>query len=125
MNTVNYTQRMTFFREDQHHYRLFLNEQPAIFTEQESGTSYNGYSYTGDEPDGSTLIEAVEVDAGNMYGKFVSGLIRKRYTQDEVEAIILNSYTDDDNKQSELAILQAYRTECKNKIKELMTRNDV
>lgn len=125
MNTVNYIQRMSFFREDENHYRLFLDEQLVTFAEQDGETSVDGYSYMGDEPDGSTLIEAYDVDSENMYGKFVSGLIRKRYTQDEVEAIVLNSFIGDDNQQSELDMLQAYRTECKNKIKELLSRTDV
>jgi len=122
MNKVNYRQRMSFLREDENHYRLFLDEQPATFTEQEGETPVNGYSYTGDEPDGSTLVEATDVDGENMHGKFVSGLIRKRYTQDEVEAIVLNSLTGDQIRQSELDTLQAYRTDCKDKVNELMTR---
>ena len=71
---------MTFFKENEEQFRLFLDEQPATFTEGENEQPVNGYSYTGDEEDGSTLIDAKGVTADNMRGKFISGLIRKRYS---------------------------------------------
>ncbi|MBO4574786.1 MAG: hypothetical protein J5708_05640 [Bacteroidales bacterium] len=121
MNTVNYRQRMTFFKENEEQFRLFLNEAQASFTEGESETPVNGYSYTGDEADGSTLINAKDVNNGNMRGKFISGLIRKRYSQDEVEAIILNGTQSAEHAQ-EMADLQAYREECKQKVDDLLSR---
>lgn len=121
MNTVNYRQRMTFFKENEEQFRLFLNEAQASFTEGESETPVNGYSYTGDEADGSTLINAKDVNNGNMRGKFISGLIRKKYSQDEVEAIILNGTSTEQHAQ-ELDGLQNYREECKSKIDELLSR---
>ncbi|MBQ3844785.1 MAG: hypothetical protein II817_07415 [Bacteroidales bacterium] len=121
MNTVNYRQRMTFFKENEEQFRLFLDEAQVSFTEGESETPVNGYSYTGDEADGSTLINAKDVNNENMRGKFISGLIRKRYSQDEVEAIILNGTSTEQHAQ-ELDGLQNYREECKSKIDELLSR---
>lgn len=121
MNTVNYRQRMTFFKENEEQFRLFLDEAQATFTEGENETPVNGYSYTGDEADGSTLINAKNVNSENMRGKFISGLIRKRYSQDEVEAIILNCSQSDEHAQ-EMTALQAYREECKQKVDDLLNR---
>ncbi len=121
MKTSNYRQRMTFFKENEEQFRLFLDEQPATFTEGENEQPVNGYSYTGDEEDGSTLIDAKGVTADNMRGKFISGLIRKRYSQDEVEAIILNGSQSEEHAQ-EMAALQAYREECKQKVDNLLNR---
>lgn len=112
---------MTFFKENEEQFRLFLNEAQASFTEGENETPVNGYSYTGDEADGSTLIAAKDVDNENMRGKFISGLIRKRYSQDEVEAIILNGSQSEEHAQ-EMAALQAYREECKQKVDNLLNR---
>lgn len=112
---------MTFFKENEEQFRLFLDEQPTTFTEGENEQPVNGYSYTGDEEDGSTLIDAKGVAADNMRGKFISGLIRKRYSQDEVEAIILNGSQSEEHAQ-EMAALQAYREECKQKVDNLLNR---
>lgn len=112
---------MTFFKENEEQFRLFLDEQPAIFTEGENEQPVNGYSYTGDEEDGSTLIDAKGVTADNMRGKFISGLIRKRYSQDEVVTIILNGLQSEEHAQ-EMAALQAYREECKQKVDDLLNR---
>lgn len=112
---------MTFFKENEEQFRLFLDEAQVSFTEGESETPVNGYSYTGDEEDGSTLIDAKGVTADNMRGKFISGLIRKRYSQDEVEAIILNGSQSEEHAQ-EMAALQAYREECKQKVDNLLNR---
>ena len=46
---------MTFFKENEEQFRLFLDEAQVSFTEGESETPVNGYSYTGDEADGSQL----------------------------------------------------------------------
>ena len=112
---------MTFFKENEEQFRLFLDEQPATFTEDKNEQPVNGYSYTGDEEDGSTLIDAKGVTADNMRGKFISGLIRKRYSQDEVEAIILNASQSEEHAQK-MAALQAYREECKQKVDNLFNR---
>lgn len=112
---------MTFFKENEEQFRLFLNEAQATFTEGEDETPVNGYSYTGEEEDGSTLIATKDVTEDNMRGKFIAGLIRNRYSQDEVEAIILNG-TQSAKHAQEMADLQAYREECKQKVDELLSR---
>jgi hypothetical protein len=83
-----------------------------------------GHSYTGTMPDGGTLVEAKEAD----YGNFVSGLIRTRYSSDDVEALQGNmiiavsdpktekagSYKQDWNE------FQTFRNDCKKSIKKLL-----
>ena len=96
-------------------------EEKEAEQKDERGNTINGYTYTGPEIDGSTLIEATDVTAENMRGKFISGLIRKRYSQDEVEAIILNG-TQSMEHAAEMDALQAYRDDCKRKVDELLGR---
>ena len=97
---------------------FFFNEAEQ---KDEYDNTVNGYTYTGTEIDGSTLIEAKDVTAENMRGKFISGLIRKKYSQDEVEAIILNG-TQSMEHAAEMDALQAYRDDCKRKVDELLGR---
>ena len=117
MNTAFNPRRQNYAKYDDKHYLLFF-----LFFEaeqkDEQGDTVNGYTYTGDRIDGSTLIEAKDVTAENMRGKFISGLIRKRYSQDEVEAIILNG-TQSMGHAAEMDALQAYRDDCKRKVDEL------
>lgn len=83
-----------------------------------------GYSYEGEEIDGGTLIEATTAS----YEAFVNGLIRKRYTQSEVEAIQSNmivSMTNPDTERSaefrqEWEAYQAYREQCKTDAKTIL-----
>ena len=62
---------------------------------------------------GIELIKATEA----TYDQFVSGLIRSRYSADQVEAILLNIQSNDPDRmaefQQELDTLNAYRDECK------------
>lgn len=120
MNTAFNPQRQNYAKYDDNHYLLFLNEQEAEQT-NENGDKVKGYTYTGTRTDGSTLIEATDVTAENMRSKFISGLIRKRYSQDEVEAIILNG-TQSMEHAAEMDALQAYRDDCKRKVDELLGR---
>ena len=120
MNTAFNPARQNYVKYDDNHYLLFLNEQEAEQT-NENGDKVKGYTYTGTRIDGSTLIEATDVTAENMRGKFISGLIRKRYSQDEVEAIILNG-TQSMEHAAEMDALQAYRDDCKRKVDELLGR---
>ena len=120
MNTSFNPQRQNYSKYDDNHYLLFLEEKEAE-QKDEHGNTINGYTYTGDRIDGSTLIEAADVTAENMRGKFISGLIRKRYSQDEVEAIILNG-TQSMEHAVEMHTLQAYRDDCKRKVDELVGR---
>lgn len=66
------------------------------------------------------------------YGAIVSALIRQKYSEDEVEAIIGNSLlllasadtiSEDEatEKQSELTTFQSYREQCKARAKELIS----
>ncbi|KAA6346610.1 hypothetical protein EZS27_005855, partial [termite gut metagenome] len=83
-----------------------------------------GFAYTGTMPDGGMLIEAKE--AG--YGSFVSGLIRTRYSSDDVEALqgnMLIAVSQPKNEKAEgykrdWDEFQAFRSECKQKIKLLL-----
>ncbi len=112
-----YPTRKTFIRYDDERYLLYLNEEvlenhvPDDAPDAPAGTYY---AYTGTEDDGGTLIRANE--AG--YDTFVSGLIRSRYSADQVEAILLNMQSGDPDRvaefQQELNDLNAFRNECKN-----------
>lgn len=129
-----YQDRKKYERFDTNHYLLYLNEQSAEFTpgggtqsaNEEPAIPVPGYSYTGDHPDGGTLIEAKE----NSYDTFVNGLIRKRYPEATVEAIQSNmivALTDPENARSaeftqEWNTFQEYRTECKAKADEVLSR---
>ena len=120
MNTAFNPHRQNYAKYDDNHYLLFLEEKEAE-QKDEHGDTLNGYTYTGPRIDGSTLIEATDVTAENMRGKFISGLIRKKYSQDEVEAIILNG-TKSFEHAAEMDALQAYRDDCKRKVDELLGR---
>ena len=94
--TANYPEKRTFAPFDKEHYLLYLGETPVSYVPDvdlrivagtnESPEPVEGFSYTGTYPDGGTLIEAKEA----TYEAFVSGLIRKRYSADEVEALQAN-----------------------------------
>ena len=58
----------------------------------------------------------------NAYGELVERLVRKRYSQSQVEAIINNYLDDSENSQykAEFLEMQAYRKECKAKAKEIL-----
>lgn len=135
MNKQVYKERRTYLHFDAEHYLLYLNEgreeyipsvpmpaeEPAVALLSEPVT---GYSYEGEETDGGTLIEATEA----CYEAFVNGLIRKRYTQSEVEALqsnMLISLADPDNERSaefrqEWDTYQAYREQCKTDAKAIL-----
>ena len=59
------------------------------------------------------------------YSALVERLVRKKYSQSDIEAII-NNYLDDsenENYKAEFTTLQAYRKECKAKAKALLGRD--
>lgn len=120
MHTQFYTQKKTFSKYDGEHYLLYLNEQAASKVMEEGEDPVQGYEYTGNFEDGGTLIKATEA----TYDQFVSGLIRSRYTADQVEAILLNMQSNDQARmgefQQELDTLNTYRDECKKVIAELL-----
>lgn len=118
MNRKIYPTRKTFVRYDDERYLLYLNEEvlenhiPDDVSEETPAGTY--YAYTGTEEDGGTLINAKEAS----YEAFVSGLVRTRYSADQVEAILLNVQSGDTSRitefQQELGDLNAFRQECKN-----------
>lgn len=130
METRIYTERKNCIKYDDNHYLLYLNETevpnyvPEVGVGETKPAPCLAYQYEGTEKDGGTLIEAVE----ESYEAFVNGLIRKRYTQSEVEAIqsnIIVSLTDVNNErtsefQQEWNSYQEYRTACKNQAKTIL-----
>ena len=122
-NRVIYTERKTYNKYDQEHYIIYLREEiiqdyiPENLPEDCEPVPVIGYAYTGNHPDGGTIIQAHEA----TYEAFVSGLIRQRYMQNEVEAIqsnMLLALTDPGNDRamefrSEWETYQQLRQECK------------
>lgn len=120
MHTQFYTQKKTYTKYDDGHYLLYLNEQPTTKVLEEGEDPVPGFEYTGNFEDGGTMIKATEA----TYDQFVSGLIRTRYSADQVEAILLNIQSNAPDRmaefQQELDTLNAYRDECKHVIAELL-----
>ena len=113
MHTHFYTDKKKYSKYDKDHFLVYLNEVDSEEIDSESGEPIQGFEYTGNFEDGGTMIKATEAD----YGQFVSGLIRNRYSADEVEAILLNIQSDNSEReeefQDELSELNSYRDECK------------
>ena len=63
-----------------------------------------------------------ESEKQNAYGELVAMLVRKKYTQSDVEAIINNYLDDPGNSQyrAEFLALQVYRRECKDRAKGIL-----
>lgn len=119
MFTQKYTEKKKYTKYDNDRYILYLNEE-AVTMVDEDGNEESGFSYTGNFEDGGTIINATEP----TYDQFVSGLIRTRFSADQVEAIILNHQSGDidraDEFKQELDDLNLFREECKNAIKLLL-----
>jgi hypothetical protein len=124
-----YTKKRTYEKYDEGRFILYLNEQEVEFIPGAGGSSepaepVQGYAYTGDQPDGGTLIEAKEA----RYGDFVAGLIRKRYTADAVEAVQANMLfalkNKNDTKAGQYKVefdeYEAYRAACKDNAKAVL-----
>lgn len=135
MNKQTCQERRTYLHYDAVRFMLYPNEGreeyiPSVATPaEELGISpvsapVMGYSYEGEEEDGGILIEATAAS----YEAFVNGLVRKCYTQSEVEAIQSNmivSMTDPDAERSaeyrqEWEAYQGYRETCKNNAKAIL-----
>ena len=118
MYTQFYTEKRTYVKYDSNHYILYLNE--VIADRDEDGVIVHGFEYTGNFDDGGTMIKATEA----TYDQFVSGLIRTRYSADQVEAILLNIQSNNPDRIPEFILeldqLNAYRDECKHVIAELL-----
>lgn len=114
-----YTERKAYSKFDNSHYLLYLNEEvindyvPEIQGGEFAPEPCMAYAYTGDSRDGGTIIEAKEVS----YDAFVSGLVRKQYSADRVEAITLNKLSSDVERKAEFdaefSTLEEYRNVCK------------
>ena len=120
MTTQFNPQRQTYIKYDYIHYLLFLNEQEAEQEDEFSG-KISGYNYTGTMPDGSTLIEATGVNAENMRGKFIAGLIGIEYSKDDQIALLATG-EDTNEHAEELAKFKAVRAAAKKAVDELLAR---
>lgn len=121
MNKVSYNERKNYVKFDDGHYLLYLNEETAEITNEETGETSEGYSYEGLQPDGSTLIEASGVTEDNRRSKFVAGLIGNEFDMDAQVAILANN-GDTTEHAEEMAAFKAYRTQCKTAVDELLAR---
>lgn len=119
--TATYTERKKFVKYDESRVLLYLNEQPGEVSNPETGESVPGFAYTGDQPDGGTLIEAVGVTDENRRDKFVAGLIGSHYDIDAQIATLANG-ADTPEHAAELAQFSALRSQCKNEVDELLAR---
>lgn len=122
IQTASYIERKKFEIYDSDHVLLYLNEQPAEVTNEETGKSMPGYSYTGDMPDGGTMIEATGVTDENRRDKFVAGLIGTHYDMDAQIAVLANG-ADTPEHAAELEQFARVRSGCKAEIDELLARN--
>lgn len=120
--TASYKERKNFVIYDERHALLYLNEQPADITDEETGESSPGFSYTGNMPDGGTLVEAEGVNETNLRDKFVAGLIGVSYDMDAQIAVLANG-ADTPEHTAELAAFASTRAECKRQIDEMLARN--
>lgn len=121
MNTVSYNERKNYVKFDDNHYLLYLNEAEAEITNEETGETTSGYSYTGYQPDGSTLIVATGVTDENRRSKFVAGLIGNEFDMDAQVAILANN-GDTTEHAEEMERFKSYRAACKAAIDELLGR---
>ena len=118
-----YLQRMKYQKYDDNRHILYLNEKKieGYVPESDHGEDSNpctAYSYEGPELDGGTLINAEK--AG--YDDFVAGLVRLKYSQNQVEAILLNYGDGSEEHLAEYNELQLYRKECKQIASEILAR---
>lgn len=121
MNTVVHKERQSYSKYDNEHYLLYINEQEAIFTEQESETECPGYSYTGNMADGGTLVTASKVTDETRRSVFISGLIATKYSIDAQIAILANG-KDTEQHEAEYREFEQFRQECKTAIDDLLAR---
>lgn len=135
-----YTSRKTYFKFDDEHYVLYLNEEAAERQPQQNSLAdkiklpgnvagslpgfkirtepLQGFTYTGSEPDGGTIISAAGVTQENRREKFIAGLILTRYSEDAVGDILSNS----SGYATELADLQEFRRQSEGLVDELLAR---
>lgn len=122
MTTAFNPQRQAYAKYDDKHYLLFLDEKEAEQTDEQTQQTVKGYTYTGNRPDGSTLIEATDVDDTNRRSKFIAGLIGTEYTKDDQIALLANGENTNEHAE-ELAIFRENRRMVKQAVDELLSRN--
>lgn len=133
MNKKYYLARKSFVKYDDNHYLLYTCEQRVDNYHPEAATGSSGtskqsenedtegvttYSYEGTEPDGSTKIQATAA----TYDDFTAGLVRTRYSQNQVEAILANRGDGDETHEAEFEAYQSWRKEAKEIAKEILAR---
>ena len=121
IHTVNYKERKTFEIYDKEHALLYLNEQAVEIPDDETGGSVPGFSYTGNTPDGGTLVVASGVTEANRRDKFISGLIGLSYDMDAQIAVLANS-NDTPEHGAELAAFASTRADAKRQIDAMLSR---
>lgn len=119
-----YLDRKSFAKYDEGRYILYLNEEtieeyvPETHEGEEEAQPCTAYSYEGTEAGGGTVITAENAS----YDDFVAGLVRLKYSQNQVEAILCNHSGGEERYVSEYNQLQEYRKECKQKAAEVLSR---
>lgn len=81
--TVAYSHKMRPSQYDEGHFICYLNERPADYKADEQSAAISGYAYTGDMPDGGTLVACDELSRD----KLINAVIRTRYSQTQEDAI--------------------------------------
>lgn len=128
MNKKFYLVRMSYVKYDDKHYLLYLNEQrvedyhpeTGIIPDSDGGSdTVTAYSYEGSENDGSTKIEATSAS----YNDFVAGLVRTKYSQNDVEAILCNHGDGDSDHETEYQTFQEWREQAKKLAEEILDRD--
>lgn len=127
MNKKYYLLRMSYVKYDDNHYLLYLNEKRVDDYHPDSAGSESAgddkavtaYSYEGDEPDGSTKIEAESAS----YNDFVAGIVRMKYSQNDVEAILCNHGDGNADHAKEFEDFQAWREQAKQWANEILDRD--
>lgn len=126
MNKKYYLLRMSYVKYDDNHYLLYLNEKRVDdYHPDNAGESagdnktVTAYSYEGDEPDGSTKIEAESAN----YNDFVAGIVRMKYSQNDVEAILCNHGDGNADHEKEFEDFQAWREQAKQWVNEILDRD--
>ena len=118
---------MSYVRYDSKHFLLYLSEQkvenyhPDATMSESDGDSktVTAYSYEGTEIDGSTKIEAESAS----YREFVNGLVRTKYSQSDVEAILCNHGDGSKEHETEYQVFQEWREQAKQMARELLDRD--
>lgn len=124
MNRAIYLDRRKFDKFDDNHFIVYLNEEtipeyvPEVMEGQPEPEPCTAYAYSGSEKDGGTIIEATSA----QYDDFVAGLIRLKFSQNQVEAILCNQGDGNDEHLAEYNALQLYRKDCKAVAAELLAR---